>query len=479
MFSYDCADITYAVTWGKLDGSSDIDYSADLNKKEARIYTKARMLGQDLDEVMDTSRIEREIIRYERDEYDSDIRNARVSISFCENQEQPLEEDVKAYLRDLLAAHRVTLAHDVVEAQINFFGDAENDWEQIALDLAMEVNCPGYAKKYQDSKFNLSLWEQQREQYLKKHTEPEAVDRPKCGERFRMLKDSCIRRIRKDKIWYCKWPNMSYSSAEDKIKRLRGCELIGGPLSSNPCILTKSGEKVKVNTSRFFEPYFYGIGLCPYNAEPDAFSVKKYPDGGAYYDSRKLYPGKWGFIDTEGNVVIEPQYVYALGAFGPADKEFFVVARLVNKKTLWGVLDFNGNESIPCQYASIEDITSFGDVISSDGIRSNVGKPSDIVKYQEETDGLFGLMKIDGTVILPPMFGYLSDCHFSPEYNFVIAGDDLGYDGVFSLEKNRFVIPCTENSFMHHFCDETKTIKLVNTGKSTEVCYDYDGNKIG
>ena len=150
MFSYDVANIKYAVTFGKLDGSSDIDYSYDLNQKEARIYTKARMIGQDLDEVMDTYRIEREIIRYERYEYGSDIRDAKVSIWFCNNQEQPPEEDVKAYLTDLLKAHKYELVHDVVEAQFNVFDDTESDWQQIALDLAKELHCPGYIKKYEN-----------------------------------------------------------------------------------------------------------------------------------------------------------------------------------------------------------------------------------------------------------------------------------------------------------------------------------------
>ena len=148
MFTYDCADITYSVTWGKGDGSSSIDYSMDLTKKEAKSYTEARMLGEDLDLVIDTYRMEREIIRYERDEYGSDISYARVSISFCDNQEQPPYEDVEAYLTGLLKAHKYELAHDVVEAQINVYDDTDSDWRQVALDLAKELHCPGYIKRY-------------------------------------------------------------------------------------------------------------------------------------------------------------------------------------------------------------------------------------------------------------------------------------------------------------------------------------------
>ena len=152
MFCYDQANITYAVTFGKGDGSSDIDYCVDLNKKEARIYTKARMLGEDLNDVLEAYRIEREIIRYERNEYGSDIRDAKVSIYFCNNQEQPPLDDIKAYITDLLKARKYELVYDVIVAQINFFEDTKNDWKQISLDLAEELHCAGYIKKYKDKK---------------------------------------------------------------------------------------------------------------------------------------------------------------------------------------------------------------------------------------------------------------------------------------------------------------------------------------
>ena len=476
MFSYNSADITYAVIFGKGDCSSDIDYSVDLNKKEAKIYTKARMLGQNLNGVMDTDRIKRDIVRYEKYEYGTDISRASVSISFCGNQEQPLVDDVKEYLRDLLASHRVTFAHEVVEAQINIFEDTDNDWNQIALDFAMEVNCPGYAKKYQEGKFNQVVWEKEREKYLNLHPELNKIDESKlCGKNVRNSKKLFIRQRYKDPVWFRMWPDMTYmfdgqnglanSAIVNRVKpkRLRGCQLLGSPFDTNPYILTKSGKKVRVNTSGFFEPYFYGAGLCPYNAEPNMFSIRNMPDGGAYYGHRNLHPGKWGFIDMEGNVVIEPQYVYALGAFGPEDKEFFVVARLINKKVYWGILDYNGNESIPCKYVSIKHEGS-----------------SDIVIYQEDVDGLFGLMKIDGTVILPPTFGHIFYCHFCPEDIFVIAGKDEDYDGIFSLEKKKYVVPPRADSlsWSTNFLDETKTIKLVRTRDSEVICYDYDGNLI-
>ena len=106
--------------------------------------------------------------------------------------------------------------------------------------------------------------------------------------------------------------------------------------------------------------------------------------------------------------------------------------------------------------------------------------PTDIVIYQEDVDGLFGLLKIDGTVILPLMFGHIGNCYFGSKYNFIIAGKDVDYDGVFSLEQNKYIIPPFENSLSYDkkFNEKKKTIKFIRTRDSKEICYDYDGNLI-
>lgn len=155
MFSYNEVEILYWATCG-FDSSNDIPYDISFTEKEAAVFTKARMLGKNLDDEETLSKIYskyiRQIIRYEASEYGTDLRNYSVSFSFCDNGQQPPVEDIKEYLKDLLTAHKIKLAHDVVLAQINEYDDTENKWPNIALELAAQVDCQGYIKRYKNEK---------------------------------------------------------------------------------------------------------------------------------------------------------------------------------------------------------------------------------------------------------------------------------------------------------------------------------------
>lgn len=210
-------------------------------------------------------------------------------------------------------------------------------------------------------------------------------------------------------------------------KYLRGCKDITKPTDRKPHFLTKSGKEVVVDTTEKFELCFYGIGLCPYNAQRLAYP---WPDDGPYWmDDPEA--GEWGFIDTEGKVVIEPQYVYAIGPYGTyCEEEYFVVAKMIDGKPRWGVLDHTGTETIPCRYSEI----AFTDY--------------DVVVYQEEGNDLYGLMKIDGTIILKPKFSYVCNVEVDMGKKVLVAGTDTYFTGLYSLEKDRFIIPCR---FRHIF----------------------------
>lgn len=457
MFTYDEADITYAVTFGKGDGSSDIDYSYDLNQKEARIYTKARMLGRDLNEVMDTYRIEREVIRYEKSEYDSDISYARVSIWFCDNQEQPPIEDVKEYLKDLLAAHRITSAREVVDAQINVFEDTENDWNKIALDLAMEVNCPGYAKRYQEGKFNKKIWEKEREELLKTLSKQKPKKQDKKEKK--PIELTYVKNPWRRSFWDTQLDD------EERIKRHRGCKDITKPDDKQLHILTESGKEVIIDAVPYFKLSFYGDGFCPFNTEEHDFFAEKH----------HCLAGNYGFFNTKGEIVIEPQYLYACGPYGSYDDEFYLVCKLWYGNYAWGILDSHGKESLPClpyKYSEFQ-LTSYGskhvDVLIYSPNKSYTGR-----------DGYYGLMKRDGTVILEPKFKYISNLNFNWDNKLFIAGLSQYHYGVFSLVKNKFITP--ENCSRVAFNDETKTIECsYTTGFHFPIyrhkfTFDYDGN---
>lgn len=456
MFSYVSADVKYAVTFGKLDGSSDIDYSADLNKKEARIYTKARMLGEDLDDVMDTSRIEREIICYERSEYDSDIRDANISISFCNNIEQPPIEDIKEYLKDLLKARRYEQAYDVVEAQINVFFDTKNDWKQIALDLAKEMNCPGYIKKYKDNDFvNTNRQKQSIKNKLKLVGEkylPKIIDTSKPTWVFRPEYNETFFEQYFRYGWEIDWNRECY----------RGCKVIidATDINHKYHLITKSGKEVPLDAKRPFSLYFHGNGICPYNSKEwnnntigvDGLSVA-FPNKGAY----SCEAGTWGFFNTEGKTVVEPQYVYAYGAFGATDDEYFVVAKYIDGRTYWGILDTNGKETIPCRYTYIHHM-----------IKSNT------IIYQGD-NGLLGLMNIDGTIVLEPTFCRISLKH-NLEKGLIIVGPNDDCEGVFSLEKNDYIVPYKFDAITIDNKNNRIIGEYFKSNKS--IAFDFDGKRI-
>ena len=208
---------------------------------------------------------------------------------------------------------------------------------------------------------------------------------------------------------------------EKEEKHLRGWKKITRITDSKPRFLTKTGREVVVDTTEDFEVCFGGIGLCQYNAK--RFSPP-WPDTGLY-DSYVLDAGTWGFIDTEGNVVIEPQYVYVMGPCGNFCKEdYYVVAKMIDGKARWGVLDHTGKEVIPCKYTAIQD-TNY-----------------DVVIFQEEEKGLYGLMYTDGTIIVKPKFAHIDTWDVDMHKKVLAAGTDIYFDGAYSLEKDCFIVPC-------------------------------------
>lgn len=72
--------------------------------------------------------------------------------------------------------------------------------------------------------------------------------------------------------------------------------------------------------------------------------------------------GMWGWLDIDGNVVIEPQYVYAMqffdgraivckGGWQVDDKN-----RYWCDNEQWGIINQKGDEIVPCQYDEIFDV---------------------------------------------------------------------------------------------------------------------------
>ncbi len=181
--------------------------------------------------------------------------------------------------------------------------------------------------------------------------------------------------------------------------------------------ITHSGQEVPLKDGTEFG--FLSDGLISFNTE--AWEGPR-PDAGYYdYHNYELTPGAWGFMDYEGNVVIEPKYVYAIDVFD--DPDHFVVARFIGDKLLWGVIDEKGNEVIPCSYPGLYSRWDYAGAAA----------------FQLEKDGPFGLIDFDGNVILEPLFDYIDG--YYPERRLVAAGEWEDELGLYSLDLKKMIIP--------------------------------------
>ncbi|MBQ7624808.1 MAG: WG repeat-containing protein, partial [Clostridia bacterium] len=174
---------------------------------------------------------------------------------------------------------------------------------------------------------------------------------------------------------------------------------------------------------------------------------------GYYYDYDEAKPGKWGFVNLDGKVVVEPKYVYAIG-FWNGGGEHSVVARFVDGKLRWGVIDLTGKEVIPCIYP--EAYCRWGEAVA----------------FKEEGKCLYGLLDFDGNVIVEPKFDYIEA--YDPKHRMVTAGESEHDLGVYSVELGKMIIPaefdCVDYGERMISCEIKHTCK--------DKYYDYEGNEL-
>jgi len=84
-----------------------------------------------------------------------------------------------------------------------------------------------------------------------------------------------------------------------------------------------------------------------------------------YHHNRRFCAGMWGWLDTDLNEVISPQYIYAMnfmdgraivckGEWDIKDVDGKKVYWCDNEQ--WGVIDIDGNEVIPCEFDDIYEV---------------------------------------------------------------------------------------------------------------------------
>ncbi|MGN1122318.1 MAG: WG repeat-containing protein [Eubacteriales bacterium] len=214
------------------------------------------------------------------------------------------------------------------------------------------------------------------------------------------------------------------------------------------CLITASGEEI---------PFHFPIDVesftndrCPFNAEE---WKGKCPDAGEWYDCDWVKPGKWGFIDSAGRIIVEPKYVYVIGYFH-SDGEHSIVARFVDGELKWGVIDLDGNEVIPCEYA---------------GMFSYMGES---IAFQREQSGLYGLMDYNGNILLEPTFNYIQEYDY--KHSLVSAGEHGDALGVYSIPLGKMIIPAEYDNIDY----DEHMISCEKAYSCKERYFDYDGNEL-
>lgn len=219
--------------------------------------------------------------------------------------------------------------------------------------------------------------------------------------------------LREDGSWLA--PPIYESIGEDR----GGCAMAKSKADGElrQFLLTVEGEELPFPYS-IDEGYFEG-GLCPFNAATEPVEA---PTPGYYWDNDydEVTAGNWGYIDNHGKVVVEPQYAYAVGFYNGGGKRA-VVARLVDGKLYWGAIDKTGREVIPCIYESL--YTRWGDAFA----------------YRPFGESLYGVMDLDGNVLISPRFEYFEE--YNEAHGMLTVTKKGNAMGVYSLEQQRMIIP--------------------------------------
>lgn len=215
-------------------------------------------------------------------------------------------------------------------------------------------------------------------------------------------------------------------------------------------LITLDGKEIDFNHD--IDTGLFDGELCPFNVATEPVLAPK-PGYYWYHDYDDVKPGKWGYVNIDGQVIVEPQYAYAVGFYNGGG-ERAVVARLVGEKLFWGVIDGSGKEVIPCFYESV--YTRWGDAFA----------------FRRDGEELYGIMDLDGNVIAEPQFEYFEA--YDADHRLLTVGEHEDALGVYSLDKQEMIIPMEYDCI--DYGEKIISCEIAYTGK--EQYFDYDGNEL-
>ena len=147
--------------------------------------------------------------------------------------------------------------------------------------------------------------------------------------------------------------------------------------------------------------------------------------------------GNWGYINTRGEEIIKPQYIYAFDfekdraivAKGKWEKKKKWKNEYWTEEELWGVIDKNGNEIIPCKYDEIKQFMNDDWSMCEDYYQVHVGGWK---------TGKWAIADRNGNFITEPIFENIAyDYGFDM---FTFENEDTSEDipqGIYDLKQNK------------------------------------------
>lgn len=143
----------------------------------------------------------------------------------------------------------------------------------------------------------------------------------------------------------------------------------------------------------------------------DAKTVRIFNEGRAAYSVSDSSGQKWGFVDTEGKIIINPQFLNT-GNFNNGK------CAVENKDRKWGYIDKEGKIVINHQFDKAKEFVNGKAIVVSDGKSGLIDENgkyiinpqfSDMVNdnnmYSIEQDGKWGWCDKEGRIIINPQFG--------------------------------------------------------------------------
>jgi hypothetical protein len=143
----------------------------------------------------------------------------------------------------------------------------------------------------------------------------------------------------------------------------------------------------------------------------------------------------WGYVDTAGQMVVQPQYVFA--------KDFINDVGIVASGSKWGMVNKKGKELLPCRYDELGFVENTGNKVlrifkkeEKYGLIDTLGRLAVGVHYEEigsfsegrlavKRKGLWGFVDRNGREVVPCRFDEVSA--FSEEWAAVKLGGKWGY----------------------------------------------------